>query len=96
MTTEKYDLIISGGIIAGPEGTQKGDIAIKDERFAAIGDLADAEADERHRVAERACRHCQDTLEDVPQDGDDGKPKTAKKQRPAPGAHVGLPPKALF
>ncbi|MGB0479099.1 MAG: amidohydrolase family protein, partial [Parvibaculales bacterium] len=51
MTTEKYDLIISGGIIAGPEGTQEGDIAIKDERFAAIGDLADAEADERLDVS---------------------------------------------
>ena len=51
MTTEKYDLIISGGMIAGPQGTQEGDIAIKDERFAAIGDLADAEADERLDVS---------------------------------------------
>ena len=51
MTTEKYDLIISGGMIAGPQGTQEADIAIKDERFAAIGDLADAEADERLDVS---------------------------------------------
>ena len=51
MTTEKYDLIISGGTIAGPQGAQEGDIAIKDERFAAIGDLADAEADERLDVS---------------------------------------------
>jgi dihydroorotase len=51
MTTEKYDLIISGGIIAGPDGTQEGDIAIKDERFAALGNLADAEASERLDVS---------------------------------------------
>ncbi len=51
MTTEKYDLIISGGMIASPQGTQEADIAIKDERFAAIGNLADAEADERLDVS---------------------------------------------
>ncbi|HAT08324.1 MAG TPA: dihydroorotase [Rhodobiaceae bacterium] len=51
MTTEKYDLIISGGTIAGPAGTQEGDIGIKDERFAAMGDLAHAEAGERLDVS---------------------------------------------
>ena len=47
MTTEKYDLIISGGTIAGPEGTKDGDIGIRDGRFAELGDLSAAEADER-------------------------------------------------
>ncbi|MBL6762101.1 MAG: dihydroorotase [PS1 clade bacterium] len=46
MATEKYDLIISGGTIAGPDGTTDGDIGIKDGRFAALGDLAGAEAAE--------------------------------------------------
>ena len=46
MATEKYDLIITGGTIAGPDGTTDGDIGIKDGRFAALGDLAEAEAAE--------------------------------------------------
>ena len=46
MATEKYDLIITGGTIAGPDGTTDGDIGIKDGRFAALGDLAGAEAAE--------------------------------------------------
>lgn len=46
MATEKYDLIITGGTIAGSDGTTDGDIGIKDGRFAAFGDLAGAEAAE--------------------------------------------------
>ncbi len=44
--TETYDLLIKGGTIATPDGTQETNIAIKDGRFAAIGSLGDAHADE--------------------------------------------------
>ncbi len=46
MTAENFDLLIRGGTLATAEGSEQTDIAIKDGRFAAIGDLADASADE--------------------------------------------------
>ncbi len=44
--SEAYDLVIKGGTLATAKGSEQTDIAIKDGRFAAIGDLADASADE--------------------------------------------------
>ncbi len=46
MTVENFDLLIRGATLATAEGSEQTDIAIKDGRFAAIGDLADASADE--------------------------------------------------
>jgi len=46
MTAENYDLLIRGGTLATATGSETTDIAIKDGRFAAIGDLSDASADE--------------------------------------------------
>ena len=48
--SETYDLVIKGGTLATAEGSEQTDIAIKDGRFAAIGDLADASANETLEV----------------------------------------------
>lgn len=45
MTTEHYDLLIRGGVLATANGSEATDIAVKDQRFAAIGDLSDASAE---------------------------------------------------
>lgn len=45
MTTEHYDLLIRGGVLATANGSEVTDIAVKDQRFAAIGDLSDASAE---------------------------------------------------
>jgi dihydroorotase len=44
--SERYDLIISGGILATPGGLRHGDVAIRDGRIAAVGRLESAAAAE--------------------------------------------------
>ncbi|WP_019961281.1 dihydroorotase [Woodsholea maritima] len=44
--SETYDLILKGGTIVNHDGRGEGDIAIKDGKFAALGDLSTASAGE--------------------------------------------------
>ncbi len=44
MTADNYDLIVKNGSVAFPDGTQETSIALKDGRFAAIGDIDETSA----------------------------------------------------
>tara|TARA_B110000971_G_C20037304_1_gene515143 strand:- start:2641 stop:3966 length:1326 start_codon:yes stop_codon:yes gene_type:complete len=44
MTADMYDLVVKNGSVAFPDGTQETSIALKDGRFAAIGDIDETSA----------------------------------------------------
>jgi len=43
---DKYDLVVSGGLVVGPGGPRPADVAIRGSRFAYIGDVPDESAAE--------------------------------------------------
>ncbi len=44
MTAEPYDLLVKNGSVAFPDGTQETSIALKEGRFAEIGEIDESRA----------------------------------------------------